>query len=392
MIEEMSRPEVVEFVHQHETDDTTRLVLSQSKHPNIPVQLVAAQIESRKKAKKKLPEWYSVQGVLFSHGVPIEQCSSEITARYKAELANGDTLVDLTGGTGIDTYYLSKKFSSTTFLECNEDLCQLAQYNFNQLKANIQVKHGFAEDFISQSNILFDWIFIDPARRDESNKKVFRISDCSPDIVEMQETLLRKSKNVLIKFSPLLDISELLRSLKYVQEIHVVSVNNDCKELLVVLSNNEGPIKVSTINFSNDNRQEFSYWFDEEQGSDADLSMPKKYLYEPNASIMKACAFKVLGSKYQIPKLHSNSHLYTADKMVENFPGRAFLISTIIPLKKSELEKLIPEGKANIATRNFPLSVQQIRKKTGLKDGGDQYIFATTLLNNKPMLIVCEKA
>jgi len=392
LIEELARPEVIDFILQHETEDTAQLILSHSKTKYLPIALAAAQIQSRKKAKTKLPEWYAAQGVLFPHGIPIEQCSSEITAKYKATLIQGNSLVDLTGGTGIDTYYLSKQFQSTSYIEQNQELCDLALHNFGALNSKIDVVHSSAENFLATLNASIDWIYIDPARRDQNKRKVFRIEDCTPNLIELQDILQEKSKGVLIKYSPLLDISEITRSVPNIDEINIVSVNNECKELLIVLKKSSSDIKIRTINFQGTEKQIFDFHPKEENECSITLSLPQQYLYEPNSSIMKAGAFKIIAKKYNLNKLHPNSHLYTSEKLVENFPGRIFQVIGMAALKKKVIRKIIPNAKANISTRNFPLSVWEIKNKLEIRDGGDIYIFATTLMNNKHMLIICNKA
>jgi 16S rRNA G966 N2-methylase RsmD len=392
LIEELARPEVIEFILQHETEDPAQLILSHSKTKDLPIALAAAQIQSRKKAKTKLPEWYAAQGVLFPHGIPIEQCSSEITAKYKATLIQGNSLVDLTGGTGIDTYYLSKQFQSTSYVEQNQELCGLAIHNFGRLNSKIDVVNSSAENFLATLKATVDWIYIDPARRDQNSRKVFRIEDCTPNLIELQDILQEKSKGVLIKYSPLLDISEITRSVPDIDEIHIVSVNNECKELLIVLKKSSTDIKIRTINFQRTEEQIFDFHPKKENECSITLSLPQQYLYEPNSSIMKAGAFKIIAKKYNLNKLHPNSHLYTSEELVENFPGRVFQIIGMDALKKKVIRKIIPNAKANISTRNFPLSVREIKKKLEIRDGGDIYIFATTLMNNKHILIICNKA
>lgn len=391
MIEELSRPEAIDFILQHENEDTANLILSHSKSKELPIALAVAQIQSRKKAKTKLPEWYNTQGVLFPHGVPIEQCSSEITAKYKSKLIEGNSLVDLTGGTGVDTYYLSKQFQSATYIEQNQGLCDLAFHNFGMLNSKINVVHSSAENYLTILKASVDWIYIDPARRDQNSRKVFRIEDCTPNLIELQDILQEKSKGILIKYSPLLDISEIIRSVINIKEIHIVSINNECKELLIILKKSSASIKIKTINFQGSENQIFDFDPKEEDSCSMSLTLPQKYLYEPNSSIMKAGAFKVIAKEYNLNKLHSNSHLYTSEKLVNNFPGRAFQIVGMEALKKKGLSKILPNGKANVKTRNFPISVRDIKKKLSIKDGGEVYIFATTLMNNKHILIITKK-
>lgn len=392
MIEELSRPEVIDFVVSHENDDPSALVLARSKYPEIPVQLAAAQIQARKKAKTKLPEWHATQGVLFPHGVSLEQCSSEPTAKYKSSLVQGQRLIDLTGGTGIDTYYLSRNFEHTVYVEQNEELCQLARHNFDRLKPAIEVRNDSAENFIQTEQQSNDWYYVDPARRDSQNQKVFHISDCSPDITKLQQAFLTKGVNMMVKFSPLLDIAQIGRSLPHVSNIHVVSVDNECKELLVILKKGwSGAYNIHTVNILKNGIQKFSFREADEVGADPEFSIPQTYLYEPNSAILKSGGFKIISQRFGLKKLHTNSHLYTSEEKVDHFPGRTFSVMGVEALKKSALKPYLKEAKANIACRNFPQSVSQIRKKTGIKDGGDTFIFATTLVSGKPALVICEK-
>ncbi len=395
MIEALSQPDVLDFVSEHENADLTKLILARTQYPNIPVQLAAAQIQSRLKAKKKLPGWYAARGVLFPHGVSIEQCSSELTARYKARLIGGGTLADLTGGTGIDTYYLSQSFSHTTYIEQNEDLCALAEHNFRQLSAAIEVINLRAEQWLESLTHTYDWLYADPARRDNHNKKVFKIDDCEPNLIALQSSWLGKVKQgLLIKYSPLLDIAELLKSLPQVLEVHVLAVQNECKEVLVKMGVGTEPVsdvKIATVNFSTSGEQCFEFMWNEEAATIAPVAGLQDYLYEPNRAIMKAGAFKSVANRFELNKLHANSHLYTSDKCMVDFPGRVFRIHAVEQAQKKALKRILPEGKANLTTRNFPQSVDQLRKKLQIKEGGDKYIFATTLADHKPVLILCEK-
>ena len=301
--------------------------------------------------------------------------------------------MDLTGGTGIDTFYLSKSFQNTIYVEQNEALCELAKHNFSALSASIQVENCLSEELLEKQTVPIDWFYIDPARRDEHNKKVFRIDDCTPNILDIQEKILGKSKGLLVKFAPLLDIAEITRNLSSISEIHVISVNNECKELLIkMIGGYSGDISMHTINLqSNGQSQKFSYSLLNESLSDVSFSLPKRYLYEPNSSVLKAGAFKLVANQYNLDKLHVNSHLYTSEEKMAGFAGRVFEIIGIEALKKQSLSPYLPDGKANITTRNFPLTVNQIRKKTGIKEGGEIYIFATTLVTGKSILVICKK-
>lgn len=391
MINELKIQRVQNFISQHEHEDLYALVLNSKKYPDIPVKLAIDQINSRRKAKKKLPEWYAKQGILFPHGVSIEQCSSEATARYKAGLISGESLVDLTGGTGVDSYYMSNSFVQCHLIEQDALLCAFAHHNLNLLDANnIKIIESDAERYISSTKSSPDWYYVDPARRDQYNKKVFRLSDCSPNLSKIYNSLLKAKKGVLIKLAPFLDITQLITELPDITRIYVIAVNNECKELVAMVeTKGSDELSISAINF-NDKVQEYQFSYAQEQKAASQYSQPQKYIYEPNASIMKSGAFKMIGVDFNLNKLHPNSHLYTSQELVTSFPGRVFQLKGVSTLKKNKLPGFEKE-KANITSRNYPMSVRQIRNKTGLNEGGDSYLLATTTLENSPKILICEK-
>lgn len=379
---------------EHQDDDPVTLLLAASKYPDIPVAAVAAQIKARQKAKHKIPSWYANKNVIFPTGISMEQCSSEATAKLKSEWLHGDKLIDLTGGAGVDTYFLSRRFKHTHYVEEKTALGLLAKYNFEQLHArNIRVNISDALDFLNENVFPVDWIYLDPARRDDRNVRTFMLSDCQPDVTKIQDVLFRHTDNMLIKTSPMLDIKLALSELKNVKNIYVVAVKNEVKEVLYAIckgfSQNPG---IHTINITHsDNRESFSYDSHEASVAKSAFSYPKIYLYEPNAAVLKAGGFKLIGEYFNLSKLHPNSHLYTSDEKLKDFPGRKFTILAKTKLNKKEVLAQIPEGRANITTRNFPLSAEMVRKKTGLKPGGDHYVFATTTMDDKLVLLICKK-
>ncbi|WPP52300.1 THUMP-like domain-containing protein [Catalinimonas niigatensis] len=387
------RPEVQAFIHAHEQDDVVQLVLQGHQYPDIPIKAVAAQIQARQKAKHKFPDWYQQAGVIFPPTLSVEQASSEITARYKASLMRGKHLVDLSGGMGIDTYYLSQSFQYTDYVEQQEALVALAAHNFQTLgQSQIKTHHSTAEEFLEKLSSKAECLYLDPARRDEQKRKVFRLEDCTPNVVALRDVLLDKGKKVLIKTAPLLDIHAALEELSHVEKVVVIAVNQDCKEVLYLLDREmEGETQMETIHFLHDSVQNFVFSRSQEERAEVTYAEPLSYLYEPNATILKAGAFKAIAEAFQMHKLHPNSHLYTSNELQSHFPGRIFRIKEVSKYHKKSLKALIPSGKANITTRNFPDSVQQIRKKTGIKEGGDTYIFATTAQDNKNILLITEK-
>lgn len=389
----LSTSSVQAFIHTHLNNDPVALVLQSSKYPDLPIREIAAQIQSRKKAQTKLPEWFAHNHILFPHGVSMEQCSSEETAKYKASLLGGKSVTDLTGGFGIDLYYLSQRFEKAFYIERSNELVELADYNFNLLGAkNIDLFNTSAEEYLKNEKEASQCYFIDPARRDETNQKVFQIEDCTPDLILIIPKLLERSAEVLIKLSPLLDIHQALHVLPHVKEVHVVSVKNECKELLFrIVPEYTGSPQRKAINLINDEQEVFEFTDSQEEVIPV-FSLPQQFLYEPNASIMKAGGFNAVANAFELNKIHRNSHLYTSTSLVENFPGRSFRIVAQTVLNKKKLKPYLQQGKANITVRNYPLSVKDIRQKTGIKEGGEVYLFATTLMDGSLAALVCEKA
>lgn len=322
----------------------------------------------------------------------MEQCSSEEAAKYKAGLVpDGSAMVDLTGGFGVDFAILSKKFASADYVERQEVLVKTAEWNFNKLQLSGVALHLAESSEFVTNNGSYDLIYIDPARRGDHNEKVVRLEDCEPNVVEMLPELLNKSEHVMIKTSPLLDIKGAIRSLKSVDEVHVLAIGNEVKELIFLLSSEGSDLpKIHCANLQHDKHYSFSFDFQSEEGSSSSFNGLMNYLYEPNAAILKAGAFKCIGNEFGLNKLHSNTHLYTSSELVKDFPGRTFLVKDKITLNKKALKAHFPEMKANITVRNFPMTVAQIRKKSGLKEGGNQYLFGTTDQDGK-QLVLCEK-
>lgn len=371
--------------------DITSFILSGSPFSAITAQELAQQINGRRKAKDKLPLWYQTIDIYYPPALNLEQTSSQATALYKSSLIAGDRLIDLTGGFGIDDYYFSKKVTNITHCELNTELSDIVTHNFKVLQAhNIETIAGDGLEILKDKDAI-DWIYIDPSRRHDSKGKVFFLEDCLPNVPQHLALLFSKSKNILLKTSPLLDLYAGIQSLKHVKEIHIVALHNEVKELLWVLEKNtEQHTKIHTVNLIKDTPPvKFSFFLEEERTLFPEFSLPKKHLYEPNASILKSGGFLSVAKKYQLAKLHINSHLYTSDALID-FPGRRFKIQTILPYQKQVVKKA-KIAKANITTRNFPESVAEIRKKFKIKDGGDAYLFFTTNYMNKKIVLVCAK-
>ncbi|WP_245566939.1 class I SAM-dependent methyltransferase [Christiangramia portivictoriae] len=385
--------EVRSFIRENQQKDLPELILKGSPFSQISIQELATQIKGRRVAEKKFPLLFHKQRILYPPKLNLEQTSSQITAEYKASLVKGDSGADLTGGLGIDTYFLSKRFESFQYYEMNRDLSEIAAHNFKELEAtNINVQHGNSIQLLKDTEQKFDCIYADPARRDERGSKVYQLSDCLPDIPEHLDFLLEKSHRILLKTSPILDIKAGLRELHSVKEIHVVAVNNEVKEVIWLIEKdwNADP-ELTTINFQGKKLQKFGY----DTGIKtlgAVLSQPLKYLYEPNAAIMKSGLFTEISNSFKVPKLHLNSHLYTSEILRKEFPGRIFQITDIKRYSDKDLKKKLKNTKANVTTRNFPVSVENIRKKYRIQDGGSVYIFFTTNPDDEKIVIFCKKA
>ncbi|MDR0332318.1 MAG: class I SAM-dependent methyltransferase [Dysgonamonadaceae bacterium] len=382
-----------QFIHQHQNDDIRNLALQFSRED---MPFLLAQIKGRQIAKHKIPTWYENDDVIYPPHLSMEQSSSEKTAQYKASLLpkGRGKFVDISGGLGVDFYFMSQHFKQAVYVEQNVELCEIAQHNFNVLGLkNITIVNEKSEDFLQQTPKI-DVIFADPARRSDTGRKVFNIEDCSPNVVEIKNISLGKSDLVMIKYSPMLDISLAMKTLDNVREVHIVSVENECKELLFLLSKNSIGCLYHAINIRKNNKIEtFSFRPEDEQQIIPEfISHLENYLYESNASILKAGGFNSISNAFQIKKLHKNSHLYTSNELISDFPGRIFNIKNVFSPNKKNIRQLLSETKkANISVRNFPMSVDEIRKKTGLKEGGDVYLFATTLSNEEKVWVVCEK-
>lgn len=385
----------INFVKEHAADDVQRLALEVRKHPEVDAHFALDQIAGRQKSRTKLPSWAGVDALIFPPSVSLEQCSSEATASYKSSLVSGESLVDLTGGFGVDFSFLASRFSRAVYVERQEHLCHIAEHNFKELGlSHVQVVNDDAEHYLATMPV-FDLIYLDPARRDGAGNRVFRLDDCTPNVVQLLDLLLAKARQVMIKLSPMLDVSQALRQMRSVSEVHIVSVAGECKELLLLLSaKHEGDVKIVCVN----DGQTFTYRLGEpvvmpmqwsgELPAEGDL-----YLYEPNASMMKAGCFGQLAQRYGLQAVAQQSHLFVAERPISDFQGRKFVVNDITTLNSKELkQKLAGITQANVAVRNFPLKAAELAKRLRLKDGGSVYIFGTRLANGKNVLLLCEKA
>lgn len=429
----------IDFIRQHQEDDVRLLAFLGSKCPEVDMPFALDQIRGRKMARTKLPRWAGIEDIIYPPHISMEQCSSETTAMYKAELAarllniqsrktpnpeneenskicefptesavgskfakNEGTcdfheeidFVDLTGGFGVDFSYIAARLGvKAMYVERQAHLCEAAKENFERLGVeNAEVKNGDGVEVLHSLSHL-SLLFIDPARRDDAGNKVVSLQDCTPDVTQLQDEMLEKADFIIIKLSPMLDWHRAVSELKHVREVHIVSTGNECKELLLVLSSKSKENASLKVYCVNDN-QVMSYPEDDDSVvSIASDASSIAYLYEPNASLMKAGCFGVISSQYGAKMLAKNSHLFVSQEPISDFPGRSFRIKAVSSFNKKELKRhLSGITKANIATRNFPLSVAELRKRLKLKDGGETYIFATTLSDESHVLVITEKA
>lgn len=382
----------IDFIRNHADDDVRQLALRGTKNPEVDLPFALDQIAGRQTAKRKLPSWADTEGIVYPPHLSMEQCSSEQTACYKAEMAGrGHRLVDLTGGFGVDFSVMAQGFAEAVYVERQAPLCEIAADNFRLLglhQATVVCADG--TDYL-QTMPQADLIYIDPARRDDHGGRTYGIADCTPNVLSIRDLLLEKAERVLIKLSPMLDWRKAVSDLgsQYVREVHIVSVANECKELLILLS----PGTSFRLVCANDNTK-FEAHLSHESHESHWPHWPHNphYLYSPNASIMKAGCFAELATRFSLNQLAQNSHLFVSDKLVEDFPGRIFHVDAVTTMNKHDLRHHLQRlTQANIAVRNFPLSVAELRKRLKLSEGGSTYIFATTLADGKKVLLICSR-
>jgi hypothetical protein len=385
-------PEVQEFLRVNERTPLSTFILKGSPFPKLTIQELAQQLEGRRKVKDKLPLWYETAGILFPPKINIEQTSSEATARYKAQLITGKTVVDGTGGFGIDSYYFAQQVDQVIHIEMNAEVSAFAKANYSSLGvSNVECIVDNSIAYFAENDRHYDTIYLDPGRRSDVKGKVFMMQDCIPNVPEHLDLLLSRSNQLWIKTAPLLDISAGWNALKNVSQLHIVAVRNEVKELLWCV--NASPINASleltVVNILKDGNSTVSFNYDALLEAQATFGPPLSYLYEPNAALMKSGAFNWISEQYELFKLHENSHLYSSQECIP-FPGRVFKIEAVLPYGKS-LRKDLKLPKANISTRNFPISVADLRKKLKIKDGGTDYLFFTSLEDNSMVVIHCHK-
>ena len=387
------------FISQHLTADVSQLIL----HPpptatNLDLKKIAAQLTARQKARHKLPGWYASDALIFPPPLSVEQASSERAARYKASLVNGTALADLTGGMGVDAQAFAARVEQVWYVEQHPNLAALAAHNLPALGTNnVQIHAGNGLEFINEYAGRFDWLYLDPHRRDGQGGRVVQLADCEPNLLTpgVLPALLAKTNRILLKASPMIDLEATLRQLPGAMAVHVVAVAGEVKEILFMLGNDPvmtDDVSVTAVNLLPDEQtQTLTFRRGTELVSPVTFADPGPFLYEPNAAVLKAGAFRTVAARFGLAKLAPHSHLYTSPALVADFPGRAFILDTVIKPDLKAVRAVLPALKANLTVRNFPQTVADLRKKLGLADGGDVYLFATTLQNGNKRLLVCRK-
>ena len=391
-------PELRDFIQEHMNDDTAELLLAARKYLGIDVPFAVEQIEARRRLKGKLPEWYGNADLIMGGRVPAEQCSSEQTARYKRSIIEGKSLCDMTGGMGVDFWYMSEGMERAIYTERSEWLCEVAKHNFQMLQTlrpEYVIRCGDGRKLPIPS---VDVIYLDPARRAGDGSRVYAMEECEPNIVEWQDELLAHAPMVLVKLSPMVDLTDVLRKLKGVTEVHVVAVKNECKEVLVKQAYALGDfshaecVTMHCVDFVGEKVIHYTTKFPDEMDVLVSAGGVKHYLYEPDVTLMKAQAFGSLCHRFNVRQLEIGTHLMTSDEFIPDFPGRIFEVEEKIPFSSKVLKGLKKAiSQANIATRNFVLTADELRKKTGIKDGGEVYLFGAKVKDVGQMLLKCRK-
>lgn len=389
---EILNSDIQEFIFLNHNTDVSKILLKGTHFKTTTTKEIVDQIEAKVKCKTKLPTWFSSEKIYYPNKLNIEQTSSEVTARYKSQLLDGQSIIDITGGFGVDCFYFSKYFKKVTHCELDNQLSQIVTYNYIQLKVkNIQTINTNGLDYLRTNKNIYDWIYIDPSRRHENKGKVFFLNDCLPNVPRHLGMLFQYANNIAIKTSPLLDLSMGINELRHVKDIHIIAIKNEVKELIWILESDfKGEITIKTTNIINDHNERFIFKLNDESKSNITYSAPSNFLYEPNAAILKSGAFNTVAKQFNVEKLHQHSHLYTSPILI-NFPGRAFKIESIVDYNKKSI-KALRIFKANISTRNFPENVKRLRKKYNIKDGGNTYMFFTTNYLNVKQVIICTRA
>jgi hypothetical protein len=373
------KQEIQEYINANLNTDLHSLLLKKSPFSDVSMQEIVQQIKGKQTAQKKFP-FLLKEGIIFPPQLNLEQASSEKTAEYKSQILKGKKFIDLTSGFGIDAYYLSQNFQEVTLVEQNSELLEIVEHNWGILDRKASFINQNLEDFLTRNKEHFDVIYLDPARRDQNKNKVFLLEDLSPDILQIREKLLSAADQVVIKLSPLIDLKYLVSALPGIFRIEIIAVKNDVKEAVIFLSNEKKDgITVICTNLES-GESAFKFRFGEEENSTADYSEPEKFIYIPNNAILKAGIFNLISERFELKKLHPNTHIYTSEQKITDFPGR------ILEMESIESKRIKKKEQFNVIAKNYPLKPEDIKKKYGIKDGGKDYLIFTQSKQGKIIL------
>lgn len=401
----MEEDKTILFILENAEAEGAQLLLSASRYPQVDMVRAASAIEARKKIASKIPLWHTYPELLYPTSLSVEQCSSQATAEYKIRFVpEGGTIADLTGGLGVDCSFIARRASRCLCVERDPHLCEAAEHNFKVLGLdNISIKNddcrGYLETLLGideGAGTHFDLIYLDPARRSKDSNRVFSIRECEPDLLQISDTLLKVADKVLVKLSPMVDIAATLREVPSVREVHILSTDNECKELILLMSSQRTPlprenIPIHAVDITHGRESNFAFTIGEEKMASCPITYPKTYLYQPGRAILKAGAFRLPCSRFGIDKIAPSTHLYTSDRFVEDFPGKSFRIKEIIPFKKEGIRNLSHEYPLlNCVALNFPLDTNALKQRLKVSDGGNLHLFATTLASGEKVMIVSE--
>lgn len=393
-----SQQDVQQFIKDHADDDVRKLALKKPPDPNWPYGLILDQIKVRQKAKTKSPDVYETDGIIFPTNEVYEQASSSACAAYKASLVGGDCFVDLTAGSGLDAYYFSNKFKSGVLVERDTESAVLLDHNMDVLQkahngvCHVDVQNIDCVKYVEDMGDV-DFAFVDPQRREGGRRGIYDLSACSPDIISLLDVLKNKAQKVMVKTSPVLDIERAIGSLGYVSQVHVVQWQNECKEVLYLLDFSQikmgicAEIIAVDVNYAGEVQHKLSYFLEDEKKSVPKYDFPKKYIFEPGPAFQKSGGFKSMADQFGVSKIHRHSHIYTSDKQCANFPGKSYEVVDVVPVQA----RAVNIDKADLALRNFPGTVHDLKKKLKISDGGDYRVFATTLCDGAKKLVICRK-
>lgn len=379
-IDALLSPDVQEFIDAHLSDDLPALLLKKSPFKTVSMAEIVQQIKGKSVARKKFP-FLLKPGILFPPALNLEQASSEATAHYKSEMMNGQSMADLTCGFGIDAFFIAQHFPEVTLVEQNTLLSEIVQHNWTVLGQKAHFRNINLEDFLKQNTDSFDWIYLDPARRNEHKNKVFLLEDLSPNLLSIQDQLRAISADIMVKLSPMIDISYLISAIEKLTEIHIVAVKNEVKEILlhIKMAANEGPVRIKCVNLESE-EPDFEFLAGHDSPVFSAFSEPRRYLYIPNNAVLKSGAFHEIAHQFNLDKLHPNTHLYTSEEFLEHFPGRKL---EVVPVEAKSLRK---GERYNIISKNHPLTPEMIKAKYKLKDGGQEYLIFTQTRQGKIIL------